>query len=493
MGFRFQLGAKACGLAACFAMGVFASSPAHAAEVGVVPDITWGQPRSVVDREVGLLQEAGVEWVRANVNWRYAEPSQGQIDQGLLAEYDYAVSKARAAGINVLMMIGGNDVPYWASGDPNKYTDSSGQHWDKRYPPGNMAHYADLVSFTVAHFSPMGVSDYEIWNEPNLDAFWSPRPNASRYVDMLRAAYPAAKAASPDANVILGGLSKNDFVFLEQVYAAGGGDYFDAVAVHPYAFKEAPSTTWDGRDDWGPMQKGDPDRISWNCFPGVKEVRASMVANGDSEKKIWATEFGWSVTSQTDGVSPAKQAEYLTAAFEYVEKFAWMKAMFWYTARDNPFYNGADQWEARTGLFTTDFQLRPSYFAMQEYASRTTTAPLDPDVTLDVTPRGRDKDKIWAKGSIPALEESATTEPAEGTTPPPDGTTPPEGAAGGPAVDAKIQFRRDGRWRTKARPTIRDESYSSRFRIWVPRRAKRARFRTVVPGVGASRTRLVRI
>jgi hypothetical protein len=487
MGPRLLLTAKACALAACFAMGVFAPSAAQGAEVGVVPDITWGQPRSVVDREVQLLEEAGVQWVRANVNWRYIEPREGQIDQGLLAEYDYAVSKARAAGIKVLMLIGGNDVPYWASGDPDKYSDSQGQHWDKRYPPGRMADYASLVSFTVEHFGPMGVSDYEIWNEPNLDAFWSPKPNASRYTDMLRAAYPAAKAADPTANVILGGLSKNDFVFLEQVYAAGGGDYFDGVAVHPYAFKEAPSTHWYGRDDWGPMQKGDPDRVSWNCFPGIKEVRASMVANGDSEKKIWATEFGWSVTSQTDGVSPAKQAEYLTEAFEYVEKFGWMKAMFWYTARDNPFYNGADYWEARTGLFTTDFQLRPSYFAMQEYAS---APPSDPDVTLDVDPGGRGtKPRIQAKGSVFAPEPA----PDEDATPPPDEPLPAETAPDETTLRAKIQIRRAGQWRTKARPPVRGERYTSRFRVWVPPRAKRARFRTVVPGVGASRTRMVRV
>ena len=491
MGFNVRLALVPCALAACVVMGAFSfPSPARAAEVGVVPDITWGQPRSVVDREVELLEEAGVDWVRANVNWRYITPSRGVIDQGLLAEYDYAINKAREAGLKVLMMIGGNDVPYWASGDPDKYADSSGSHWDKRYPPGNMADYADLVSFTVGHFSPMGVSDYEIWNEPNLDVFWSPRPDAGRYADMLRAAYPAAKAANPNANVIMGGLAKNDFTYLEQVYAAGGGDYFDAVAVHPYSYDEEPSTTWHGRDDWGPLKKGDPDRISWNCFPGIKEVRASMVANGDSDKQIWATEFGWSVTSETDGVSSAEQARYLTEAFEYVEDLPWVEAMFWYSARDNPFYGSADTWESRTGLFTTDFDTRPSYDAMKAYAAAPPSSEPRPKVGLRVRAhKGSRLPKVRATGVVPPPAEQP-----EGAGPPAEGSTEPEAGAEQEAeTRVRIQLRRDGKWRTKARPRVRDGTFSARFRMWVPPRAKQARFRAVVPGVGTSKVRRVRV
>ncbi len=47
-----------------------------------------------------------------------------------------------------------------------------------------------------------------------------------------RPTYPAIKAAEPEATVLLGGLTGNDYTFLEGVYAAGGKGYFDAVGVH---------------------------------------------------------------------------------------------------------------------------------------------------------------------------------------------------------------------------------------------------------------------
>ncbi|MGH2991622.1 MAG: hypothetical protein ACRDMY_13410 [Gaiellaceae bacterium] len=48
--------------------------PAGTAEVGVVADVTWGQPREDVDHEIELLRAAGVRWIRANVNWAGLEP-----------------------------------------------------------------------------------------------------------------------------------------------------------------------------------------------------------------------------------------------------------------------------------------------------------------------------------------------------------------------------------------------------------------------------------
>ncbi len=55
-------------------LGLALAPTAPAAEVGVVADVTWGQPRVDVDREIALLRAAGVRWIRANVNWAGLEP-----------------------------------------------------------------------------------------------------------------------------------------------------------------------------------------------------------------------------------------------------------------------------------------------------------------------------------------------------------------------------------------------------------------------------------
>jgi polysaccharide biosynthesis protein PslG len=357
--FRATVVALAAALAALVLGG-----PAQAAEVGVVADVTWGQPREDVDREIELLRAAGVRWIRASVNWAGLEPDRkGEPNHWLLTEYDYAVEQAHAAGLQVLMPIA-DGVPYWASADPGKHLDVDGEHsWEVTYRPTRAADYGDVVRFVVEHFSALGVHTYQVWNEPNHPRFWPSGPSAAEYLPLLREGYEAAKAADPDATVLLGGLSKSDFYYLEDLYRLGGGAYFDAVAVQPYTFGVDPRASWNGVHEWE-----DSERISINAFPAIKEVRASMVAFGDAEKDVWLTEFGYSTTTDDGGVSQLRQAAYLRTAYRYVERFPWVKALFWYAARNSPFYEDADSYEGRFGLLTTNWRPKPSYSALRSYA-----------------------------------------------------------------------------------------------------------------------------
>jgi hypothetical protein len=339
-------------------------APAQAAEVGVVGDVTWGQPRADVDREIELLRDAGVRWIRASVNWAGLEPDRkGDVNEWLLAEYDYAIAKAHEAGLQVLMPIA-DGVPYWASADPEKRVDSAGERrWEITYRPARAADYGDAVRFVVDHFSELGVHVFQLWNEPNHPRFWPSGPSAASYLPLLREGYQAAKAEDPASTVLLGGLSKSDFYYLEDLYRLGGGAYFDAVAVQPYTYGVDPTVAWYGVHDWE-----DPDRISINAFPAVREIRKSMVAFGDAEKDLWLTEFGFSTTTKDGGVPAATQAVFLRKAYRYVERFPWVKALFWYAARNSPFYEDADTYEGRFGLTTTDWRLKPSYGALRAYA-----------------------------------------------------------------------------------------------------------------------------
>jgi hypothetical protein len=357
--FRATVAALAAALAA-----LVLAAPAEAAEVGVVADVTWGQRRADVDREIDLLRAAGVRWIRASVNWAGLEPDRkGELNEWLVAEYDYAVRQARAAGLQVLMPIA-DGVPYWASADPGKHLDGNGEpRWKVTYRPTRAADYGDIVRFVVEHFGALGVHAYQIWNEPNHPRFWPSGPRAAEYLPLLREGYRAAKEADPGATVLLGGLSKSDFYYLEDLYRLGGAAYFDAVAVQPYTFGVDPTASWDGVHEWE-----DPERISINAFPAIKEVRASMVAFGDAGKDVWLTEFGYSTTTRDGGVSPLRQAAYLRKAYRYVERFPWVKALFWYAARNSPFYGDADTYEGRFGLLTTGWRPKPSYSALRSHA-----------------------------------------------------------------------------------------------------------------------------
>ena len=262
-----------------------------------------------------------------------------------------------------------DEVPYWASADPARYADGSGNHWNKAYKPRLMSDYADFVSAIVKRYAPQGVHAYEVWNEPNYARFWPSGVSAADYVSMLKPAYAAIKAADPSAVVVTGGLSRNDYTFLQQMYSAGAKGYFDAVAVHPYTRNIDPTVC------------SAPSNMDNFC--SLQQVRQVMVNNGDSAKNIWLTEFGYSTAgSATDGVSEAAQADYLTKAFNSLASYPYVVRAYWYASRN--LYWGANNQsdiESNYGLMKVDFSLKPSYTAFKDLHASTTTTTTAPATT----------------------------------------------------------------------------------------------------------------
>jgi endo-1,4-beta-mannosidase len=342
---------------------VSASLPAaKSLRIGAVADLTWGRSRTDTDRTIKAMGDAGVQWARLNVSWSGVEPTaKGQLNTGWLADIDYAVKAARRAGIQVLMPFA-DGVPYWASADPAKYRDASGYHWNKYWRPVNANDYAAFVSAMVNRYKVMGVRTYEIWNEPNTSSFWPSGPTAAQYVSLLRAASPAVKAADPRAMVVLGGLAKNDYSYLEAVYNAGGRSYFDVVAVHPYTGAVDPTICW---------AEAGSTRLAQNAFCGIEEVRRTMVANGDSRKSIWLTELGWSTAKTTYGVTETVQADYLTKALTKLTTYPYVGAAFWYNFR-NIWWSPDDpaSLDANYGLLRTNFSKKPAYAAFKAASAR---------------------------------------------------------------------------------------------------------------------------
>jgi hypothetical protein len=336
-----------------------------------VSDLTWYISRADMDRSITLMRDAGVKWIRANINWASIEPNgKGALDAWWLAEIDYAVAKAQAAGIQVLMPIA-DGVPYWASADPARYSDGSGNHWNKYWKPASFQNYADFAKAIVTRYQAKGVHAYEVWNEPNYSRFWPSGPSAADYTALLKVAYPAIKAADPSSTVLMGGLSRNDYGFLQGMYAAGARPYFDAGAVHPYTNNVDPTLCWNAS---GTATK------SIDAFCGIESVRAVMVNNGDSAKNLWLTEFGWATASAApNGVSEAVQADYLTKAFQKLDAYPYVTHAFWYSLRNNYWSNNnQSDVEANYGLVRVDFSLKPSYAAFKSLAAVTPPPPPPP-------------------------------------------------------------------------------------------------------------------
>jgi len=230
------------------------------------------------------------------------------------------------------------------------------------------------------------VHAYEVWNEPNTSGFWPSGPSAVEYTSLLAAAYPAVKQADPSATVVLGGLSKNDYDYLAGLYAAGAGSFFDVVAVHPYTGVADPTWCWN---------EGGTAKRAKDAFCGIEEVRNTMVANGDSAKPIWLTEFGWSTTTGPYGVSEAVQADFLTKALNTVRSsYPYVRVAFWYNFRNNYWSNNDPvDYEANLGLLRVDFSAKPAYTAFQTWTggptTPTTAAPAPTATAAQVTTTSR--------------------------------------------------------------------------------------------------------
>ena len=399
----------------------------------MVTDLTWYTSRADMDRTIGLLQSAGVKWIRANMNWSSVEPNaKGSLDAWWLTEIDYAVNKAKAAGIQVLMPIA-DGVPYWASADPAKYQDASGKHWNRYWKPARFQDYADFARTVVARYQALGVHAYEVWNEPNYSRFWPSGPSAADYTALLRAAYPAIKAADPSAKVVMGGLSTNDYPFLQRMYAAGAKDYFDVAAVHPYTNGADPTSCW--YDSGTAYAQG--------AFCGIEQVRRTMAANGDN-RELWLTELGWSTAaSASGGVSEAQQATYLTKAMAALDAYPYVTNAFWYALRNN-YWQADDQYdvEASYGLLHVDFSPKPAFSAFVAYgtAAAAAAAPSTPPTTTSGAPKrprvARPGSGYWMLAKSGAVYAFGAA-PVCGTADPPAGAT---------AVDVEPLPTGDGYW-----------------------------------------------
>jgi len=342
------------------------TTASSAATVGVNSDITWGMPARDVSREVSLTTGAGIKWIRASVDLSQVEPqAAGQINAAYLAQIDSEITTARNAGLSVLLEF--DRTPYWASADPAKYTDATGQHWNRYWAYANPQDYANITSALVTHFKPLGINAYELWNEPNNSSFWPSGPSATAYTALLKSSYPAVKAADPSAAVVMGGLSnKGSYLYLQGLYAAGAKGSYDVANFHIYPEGDPTSCLTVG---------GRPYEGSFCLLQGLHAV---MQANGDTAP-VWVSELGWSTCTQDSYCySQSQQASWITSAYRMLDSssYSWVQAAFVYQMRDLGWDTTNAAWDSSLGLLNRDFSPKPAYTALQAVATGSTPAPV---------------------------------------------------------------------------------------------------------------------
>lgn len=317
-------------------------------------------------RSLEMAREAGFGWVRQQFPWdeiepiekgRYVDPDVG-VDTW--AKYDEIVRLANELGLNLIVRL--DTSPRWARrGNPHPQT-----------PPDRLEDFGDFVEAVVSRYRGR-VRHYQIWNEPNLAVEWGNRPvDPAAATDLLRVGYERAKRADPSATILAPALAPtiaegpdalSEVVFLQRMYDAGAGRYFDIGSVQAYGLRSGP---YDRR-----LGAGDVN------FSRPILYREVMVRNRDAAKPVWASEVGWNVPPPGVAephlwgrVTEDQQARYTVAALERARReWPWMGVMnVWYLKR-------ADDREMRTllagfRLLDPDFAPRPVYWAIRDYVHR---------------------------------------------------------------------------------------------------------------------------
>ena len=300
------------------------------------------------------LQSLGVKWVRWDIDWSVIQ-SNG-VSDFRWEETDRVAATAKKYGINSLGII--TYTPKWARDSVcvDKFSCQPADPKVFAVFAGKVAlRYKDLIIY------------WEIWNEPNVPNFWTPKPNVMKYFDILREAYWEVKKNNPQSIILSGGLapsgdeadgSISPFTFMSALYTAGANQYFDAVALHPYTYPISPDY-----------------QASWNHWKDLVSVHQIMVDNGDVAKKIWITEFGAATggpgvpfpTNQPSGFKynydfMTEGAQYdmlVEATTYYVQNTDWMGPFFWYSLHDNG--TSKETPENFFGLLRYDWSKKPAY------------------------------------------------------------------------------------------------------------------------------------
>lgn len=330
-----------------------------------------------LDQRGGLDQMvmAGAHWARRDsLLWSEVEPARGSRDWVALAGLEPELSNASRQGMEVVLIV--HSTPAWAQHVAGSYCGA--------IRPDALEDFAAFMRDLVARYSaaPFNVKYWELWNEPDVDpALVGPRSEfgcwgdmsdayygGGYYAEMLKAVYPAMKAADPQAQVLVGGLlldcdpkqppegqTCGASRFLEGVLEAEGGRYFDGVSFHSYDTYQGELGKY-GNANW---------HSAWNTSGPVlvaktRYLKGLLASYGVAEKFLMSTE-----TALLCGRSGKEQA-CQTEAFEntkayYVAQVAsasaaeGLKAVLWYSLHG---------WRA-SGLVDRNLDPLPAYEAYQ--------------------------------------------------------------------------------------------------------------------------------
>ena len=339
-------------------------------------------PKNQDDLFSSVADDLGLGWVKQQVRWELMEPTAGEIDWSVL---DFVLSSAEKFGIKLMLSI--VTAPDWAR--------EEGVELGRHGPPADPQTYAHFVARILDRY-PGRIHAIEVWNEQNIDREWTSIGGlrAANYVALLRRAYETVKDIDPGVIVISGALSPtglndgvrayNDFIYMEQLIAAGMLDWADCVGAHHNGYNVGPDYRYhEIPNDPTAVFRGpfDNEHHSWS-FRSTLEGYASRIG---PDARLCVTEFGWPSSQDLEGFPAGfefaqdntltEQAQWTAKAMGNMEAwgFVWLAFIWNFNYGPQAGY-AADNDNVPYSLIGPGFTFRPAYDAIrawqQDYLAR---------------------------------------------------------------------------------------------------------------------------
>ena len=218
------------------------------------PGTVWVDDVSLTDAS-GQPVSGGMPWPAAGfgtlrlwnlegTRWAALEPAKGQWNWGPL---DYVVAAAQQHGVSDILLTLGQ-TPGWASSSPDNVSGSNAYYGAGRagaagrYPGLARLRYRSGATLQRPHSLLRNLERAERWRD------WTTPAPPAQLVALTQEAYKILKAVDPGNTVVSPCPFTNPDYFpyslpyLDQLLAAGVGNYVDMLAYHVYTFTDPPES-----------------------------------------------------------------------------------------------------------------------------------------------------------------------------------------------------------------------------------------------------------
>jgi Cellulase (glycosyl hydrolase family 5) len=230
----------------------------------------------IIRGDMEFLKRRGINLLRISFGWDGIETARGEYNWLFWDEYVRMASEDY--GITL--------IPYICYTPPWNSTGDTTNYWN--HTPKDYEAFGTFVETLVNRYKKR-IKTWELWNEPDIDAYWS--GSAADLARLTKIGAQAVRRADPTAKIVLAGLAHRTEFTRELFRDHGISPFVDVVNCHSYF------ETWSGE----PLEK----------LPDYINTLTDIIATYGNHQSLWMAEVGYSTFRRPDGyVSSSYMATY---------------------------------------------------------------------------------------------------------------------------------------------------------------------------------------